>query len=80
MRLSVLGRGQSLLQKAIFAVIRVMTGAVPGPLAVLSYRSGFFGRPYGDVLEHAMRRQQHWSVGEVELFAAWVSHNLECEY
>ena len=80
MRLSFLGQGQSLVQKVFFGFIRLMSGAVPGPLAVLSYRSSFFGRDYSQVLEQAMRRQQHWSVGEVELFAAWVSHSLECEF
>lgn len=81
MRLSFLGEGQSLLQRALFGFIRLTSGgAVPGPLCALSYRSSFFGTEYGKLLDLAMRSQEHWSLGEVELFAAWVSTHNECAF
>lgn len=80
MRLEVLGRGQSVVQRFLFAFVRLTAGDVPGPLAVLSYRSSFFGTAFGAALHEAMRNQSAWTLGEVELFAAWVSHHNECAY
>ena len=39
-----------------------------------------FGRPYSDVLDQAMRGPSDWSIGERELFAAFVSSLNQCPF
>jgi hypothetical protein len=80
MRLAVLQRGQGLLQRFLFAVVRVIAGCVPGPIATLSYRPKLFGEPMSAVMQASMRNLKHWRDAEAELFAAYVSRQNECEY
>ena len=80
MRLALLERGQSTRQRLIFTAIRLVGGAVPGPLLVFSYRQPFFGEDFTQLLQSAMREGRHWSVAEVELFAAFVSKLNQCAY
>lgn len=80
MRLKVLERGFSPLQKAQLRLIKWFTGYVPGPIAVLSYRRGFFGKYFARIFQLAMRRGKAWRVGDVELFAAFVSQQNQCTY
>jgi hypothetical protein len=51
-----------------------------GVLKTLHYRPELFGRPYGDVLDLAMRGPSAWSAGERELFAAFASHLNQCPF
>jgi hypothetical protein len=56
---------------------------VPRPLGVLKtlhYRPEVFGRPFSDALHLAMRGPSHWSAGERELFAAFVSSLNQCPF
>ena len=46
----------------------------------LSYRPELFGQPLSAHLEAAMCGPSHWSVGERELFAAFVSRMNQCTY
>ena len=80
MRLSILRKGHRPLQKLQLAMINQMMGIIPGPVATLSYRRNFFGKHYATWLHQSMRKAQHWTVAEVELFAAFVSKKNECEY
>ena len=80
MRLKILKNGHTFLQKLQFRVIKKMMGEVPGPIAVMSYRRQFFGKHFAPWLNQAMRKMKHWTVGEVELMAAFVSKNNECQY
>jgi hypothetical protein len=80
MRLPLLCAGQSRLQRVLFGLIRALAGDIPGPILVMSYRKAFFGRHFSRSLQEIMRRCQHWSVGEVELFAAFVSKKNACAY
>ena len=57
-----------------------MMGEVPGPIATMSYNRNFFGKHDAVWLNHTMRKMKHWSVGEVELMAAYVSKNNACQY
>ncbi len=79
MRLPILDRGQG-LQRVVFAIVRLIAGAVPGPIATLSYRPAFFGTPMSRLLQAGMRNLEHWTTAEAELFAAWTSKQNECEY
>jgi hypothetical protein len=47
---------------------------------VLSYRPAMFGMPFSMCLEAVMRGPSDWSVGERELFAAFVSRKNQCPF
>jgi uncharacterized peroxidase-related enzyme len=80
MRLKVLGTGFRPLQRAQLRLIKRIAGYVPGPMAVMSYRRDFFGKYFASILQMAMRRARAWRVGDVELFAAFVSQQNQCTY
>ncbi len=44
------------------------------------YRSELWGRPFSDCLQEVMRGLSDWSVGERELFAAFVSAQNQCPF
>lgn len=69
-------------QRIKIRLMKAVTGAehLPGPIAVATYDPKLFGRQFALALEQAMRKMQHWSVGEVELFAAFVSKQNQCAY
>ena len=46
----------------------------------LSYRPEMFGQPFSACLEAVLRGPSEWSVGERELFAAFVSSTNQCTY
>jgi hypothetical protein len=81
MRLALLDHGHSLGIKALFAVIRVLSGhRAPDVVKTLRYRPDFFGAPMGAVFQTAMRGPSPWSVGDRELMAAFVSRANTCEF
>ena len=81
MRPSILANGHRPLQKAILNTIKLMTGGmVPGPMLVLSYRRELCGQYLAACYQEGMRQAREWSVGEVELFAAFVSRLNACRY
>jgi uncharacterized peroxidase-related enzyme len=53
---------------------------VPDVVRVLSYRPEMFGTPFSICLEDVMRGPSDWSVGERELFAAFVSRKNQCPF
>jgi hypothetical protein len=62
-------------------LIRIERGAEPPDvLKTLHYRPELFGRPFSDTLELAMHGPSDWSVGERELFAAFVSSINQCPF
>ena len=80
MRLSILEHGHRLTQKLVFSIVRRTVGHVPPPMRILTYRREFFGAHFVDCLTEGLRRANEWSVGELELFAAFVSKINRCEY
>ncbi len=81
MRLQILEKGHRPLQKIILGFIRrASKGRVPGPILVMSYRRELFGKYLAQCFQEGMREATEWSVGEVELFAAFVSRLNECRY
>ncbi len=81
MRLQILENGHRPLQKIILGFIRRSAkGQVPGPILVMSYRRELFGKYIAQCFHEGMREATEWSVGEVELFAAFVSRLNECRY
>ena len=47
---------------------------------ILSYRPELFGQPFSVYLQDVLRGPSDWSVGERELFAAFVSRKNQCSY
>ena len=82
MRLKILENGFRPLQKIPLAIVRSRTpdGNVPGPMAVLSYHRELFGKHMAACYQEGLRGSTEWSVGEIELFAAFVSQLNQCKY
>ncbi len=81
MRLQILNNGHSKVQKVFLTLIRKMMGGfVPGPILMQSYRASFFGKPFNDAVEAALRGTKGWTKTEVELLAAFVSKNNQCQF
>lgn len=81
MRLKKIENGQTLSKKLILALIGLKLGErAPDVLRTVWYRPDFFGKHYGRYLNAVMRGPSEWSVGERELFAAFVSKLNECAF
>lgn len=81
MRLDVLDRGHTFGTKALFVLIRLLSGhRAPDVVKTLRYRREFFGAPMGRVFQAAMRGPSEWSVADRELMAAYVSKTNACEF
>ena len=79
MRLPILEEGLRPLQKAQLRLVTAL-GLDPGPIVTVSYRRELFGRPFVACMSEGMRGSRHWSRGELELFAAFVSKLNSCAY
>ena len=81
MRLARLDTGHTFGKKALFALIRVMSGhRAPDVVKTLTYRPEFFGRHMSALFQEVMRGPSAWSVGDRELMAAYVSKTNACEF
>ena len=81
MRVRAIERGRGVGNKALFALIRVMSGhRAPDVVRTLRFERQLFGAPMSEVFQTVMRGPSEWTVGERELFAAWVSKENECEF
>ena len=81
MRLENIESGQKLSKKLILALMGLKLGErAPDVLRTIWYRPEYFGNPYGRYLNAVMRGSSEWSVGERELFAAFISSLNECEF
>jgi hypothetical protein len=80
MRPALLAKPHSLRQRLAFAFFRAFLGQVPGPVLALSYRRDLCGKYLARCYQQGLRRAQEWSVGEVELFAAFVSRLNRCHF
>jgi hypothetical protein len=79
MRLSIERRLRP-VQKLVLGLLKVMAGQVPGPVLLASYTQPIFGNGWAACMKEGMRRATEWSVGEVELFAAFVSRINSCGF
>ncbi len=62
-------------------IIRLMTGyRAPDIVRTLFYRPEFFGRQMNAWTHEVMRGPSSWSVGQRELFAAFVSRLNQCPF
>jgi hypothetical protein len=67
-------------EKVLLTVIRIAAGHAPGVVRTLLYRKEFFGRPFSELTQQVMRGPSSWTVGERELFAAFVSRLNRCVF
>ena len=78
MRLKVVERGR-LADRLLYSVIRAASGfRAPDVVRTLRYRDVLFGRPHRAHTHAVMRGPSAWTVGERELFAAFVSRLNQC--
>jgi AhpD family alkylhydroperoxidase len=81
MRLAILDHGHGLATKALFALIRAVSGhPVLDVIKLVKYRSDFYGEPMQAVTQEAMRGPSAWSVADRELMAALVAKTNACEF
>jgi hypothetical protein len=81
MRLRSLEDGHDPEEAVLLDAIRGDRGTEPPDvLKTLHYRPELFGRPFSDTLDLAMNGPSDWSVGERELFAAFVSSLSQCPF
>jgi hypothetical protein len=81
MRLNVLDHGHPLTTRALFALIRLLSGhRAPDVVKTLKYRPEFFGAAMSALFQEVMRGPSGWSVGDRELMAAYVSRVNACEF
>ena len=73
MRLQKVHAGHRFPDKALLGFMRIVMGHAPGVVRTLRYRKDYFGRPFSELTQQVMRGPSSWSVGERELFAAFVS-------
>ena len=80
MRLQRVHKGHPLVDRLKLAAMRVMAGHAPGVVRTLLYRKAFFGRKFSELTQQVMRGPSPWSVGEREVFAAFVSRLNQCVF
>jgi len=78
-RLAILDHGHGFRTKAIFALIRVISGhPVVDAVKLALYRPSFYRA--GGLTQEAMRGPSDWSVADRELMAAYISKMNETEF
>jgi hypothetical protein len=80
MRLRKVHSGHKLRDTLFLRFMRVVAGHAPGVVRTLRYRKEYFGGPWTDLTQQVMRGPGEWSVGEREIFAAFVSHLNKCVF
>ena len=80
MRLGRVHTGHAFPDRILLGVMRVMMGHAPGVVRTLKYRKEYFGRPWSELTHQVMRGPSAWSVGEREIFAAFVSRLNQCVF
>jgi len=77
----VVRRGHRLRQKLLLALFPLLARSKPTDfMRILMYRPELFGKPFGKYAEAALRGPSSWSVGEREMFGAYVSTLNECDF
>lgn len=80
MRIRKVHHGHRLRDKLMLTMMRLVMGHAPGVVRTLMYRKSFFGRPWTDLTQQVMRGPSPWTVGEREIFAAFVSRLNQCVF
>jgi hypothetical protein len=80
-RLQNLERGHRPGVRLFLRFVRLVSRKEPADVVkTIYYRPEFFGAPYSTLLQDIMRGPSDWTVGERELFAAFVSGLNQCPF
>lgn len=82
MRLEKVRSGHALKYRLLLGLIRLMSRQEPlDVVKTLLYRPERFGKPFSTLTQAVLRRTpSEWRVGELELFAAFVSKLNQCVF
>ena len=80
MSLKKVHQGHRLPDKLMLTMMNLIVGHAPGVVRTLRYRKEFFGHPFSELTEQVMRGPSEWTVGEREMFAAFVSRLNQCVF
>jgi hypothetical protein len=81
MRLENVASGHGLLAKLKLGMFRlIMRARAPDVIRTILYRPELFGKAFSEATHAALRGASEWSVGERELFAAFVSKLNQCVF
>ncbi|HEX5074595.1 MAG TPA: hypothetical protein VFW03_15360 [Gemmatimonadaceae bacterium] len=80
MRLKKVHQGHRLPDKLMLTMMNLIVGHAPGVVRTLRYRKEFFGHPFSELTQQVMRGPSEWTVGEREMFAAFVSRLNQCVF
>ena len=80
MRLAKVHSGHGFGDRLFLGFLDLVAGHAPGVVRTLRYRKEYFGNPWTDITQQVMRGPSEWSVGEREIFAAFVSHLNQCVF
>jgi hypothetical protein len=81
MRLANVERGDGLSSRLLYGFVHLVSGhRAPDVVRTLRYRRHLFGAPHSAHTQAVMRGPSEWSVGERELFAAFVSRLNQCVF
>ena len=58
----------------------MMDQPVPDVVRVINYRPELFGQPFSEIVHELLQGPSEWSIGECELFAAFVSSKNQCAF
>jgi hypothetical protein len=79
MRLHNVERGDRVSVRLFYAMVRTLSGfRAPDVVRTLRYRRHLFGEPHAAHTHAVMRGPSEWTIGERELFAAFVSRLNQC--
>jgi hypothetical protein len=80
-RLANVARGDRISTRLLYRFINLVSGfRAPDVVRTLRYRRHLFGGPHAAHTHAVMRGPSEWSVGERELFAAFVSRLNHCQF
>ena len=80
MRLKKVHSGHRLPDRLLLGFMQVVMGHAPGVVRTLRYRKEYFGGPFSALTQQVMRGPSPWTVGEREIFAAFVSRLNQCVF
>jgi hypothetical protein len=81
MRLSVIqGDVRFSRDPVLWLLMSVLPGLDLDVVKVFRYRPLFFGAPFCDLAQTVMRGPSEWSIGQRELFGAFVSKLNQCVF
>ena len=81
MRLANVERGDRLSARLFYRFMQAVSGfRAPDVVRTLRYHRHMFGGPHSAHTHAVMRGPSEWSVGERELFAAFVSRKNQCHF